>query len=140
MAPEQITGSSDEIGPACDIYALGVVMYELLTGWTPFSGNLATVLGSIVSEPAPAPRTHAADLDPVLDAICLRALAKCPAERFGSAREFGDVLGAYLREGGAAADALLCQAASASARIDATSDPARRGVFARMLAAVFGGR
>lgn len=137
MAPEQITGSSDEIGPACDIYALGVVLYELLTGWTPFSGNLATMLGSIVSAPPPPPRTHCPDLDPALDAICLRALAKNPAERFRSAREFADVIDTYLREGAAASTARLASAGGEPRpQTGAPPETPPRGVFGRMLRTV----
>lgn len=139
MAPEQITGSSDEIGPACDIYALGVVLYELLTGWTPFSGNLATMLGSIVSAPAPPLRTHSPDLDPALDAICLRALAKNPAERYASAREFSEIIDTYLRDGAAASAARLsATAGNRRAEASAALDRPRSGMFGRMLASVFG--
>lgn len=99
MAPEQITGRAEDVGPACDVYALGVILYELLTGWTPFSGSLATLLGSIVSdEPTPL-RKHCPDLSPALEALCLRALEKEPKRRFASAREMGATIDAYLQHG-----------------------------------------
>jgi serine/threonine-protein kinase len=133
MAPEQITGSSDDIGPACDIYALGVVLYELLTGWTPFSGNLATILGSIVSEPPPPPRTRCPELDPVLEAVCLRALAKHPADRFASARQFAEIIDVYLRNGPAAASQMLPHVAPPTPPVSPSSAAPDPGVFKRLL-------
>ena len=55
MAPEQIRGDLKEIGPACDIYALGVILYELLTGRLPFSGSGLAVAGQILTQDATAP-------------------------------------------------------------------------------------
>jgi serine/threonine protein kinase len=92
MAPEQIMGETDRIGPAADVYSLGVVLYELLTGWMPFSGNLATLLGSIVSDPPPPLATHVPGIDPRLEAICLKAIAKLPEDRYVSAAEFAQAL------------------------------------------------
>jgi serine/threonine protein kinase len=97
MAPEQITGSAADIGPACDVYALGVLLYELVTGWQPFTGNLATLLGSIVADPPTPPRKHCPDLDPLLEAICLKALEKEPAKRHSTAAELADAIGSYAR-------------------------------------------
>jgi len=54
MAPEQLRGESKEIGPACDIYALGVILYELLTGCLPFVGSGLAVVGQILTQ-APLP-------------------------------------------------------------------------------------
>lgn len=102
MAPEQITGTADDIGPACDIYALGIVLYELLTGATPFSGNAATILGSIVSEPPPPLSRRCPGIEPVLEALCLRALAKSPSNRYASAQELADCIADYLAVGPAA--------------------------------------
>ena len=79
MSPEQAFGDVETIGPGCDIYSLGVIMYELLTGRVPFEGPEAFVLGQILFvEPAP-PSTYRSDLDPQLEAICLKAIAKSPA-------------------------------------------------------------
>ena len=75
MAPEQVRGDLKAIGPACDIYALGVILYELLTGRLPFSGSGLAVAGQILTE-TPPPSTHRSDLDPALEAICLKAMAK----------------------------------------------------------------
>ena len=58
MAPEQIRGDLKEIGPACDIYALGVILYELLTGRLPFSGSGLAVAGQILTQAPLPPSTH----------------------------------------------------------------------------------
>ena len=76
MAPEQVRGDPDEIGPACDIYALGVILYELLTGRLPFAGRYPVLMAQILTQPPLPPSTHRPGLDPALDAICLKAMAK----------------------------------------------------------------
>lgn len=87
MAPEQIEADQNKIGPATDLYSLGVIFFELLTGRTPFAGSGLAVLGRALTEPATFP-DDASDLSPQLKAVCLRALAKDPAERYSSADEF----------------------------------------------------
>jgi tetratricopeptide (TPR) repeat protein len=81
MAPEQVEGG--QITPATDIYALGVVMYEMLTGVQPFVADtpLAIALKRL-KEAAPPPRMHVPDLDPVWEAVILRCLERDPADRF----------------------------------------------------------
>lgn len=96
MAPEQITSDAAGIGPGCDIYALGIILYELVTGWQPFAGNLATLLGSIVSDPPTPPRKHCPDLDASLEQICLKCLEKDSSHRYESAKELADVLDKWL--------------------------------------------
>lgn len=123
MAPEQINGSADDIGPACDVYALGVVLYELLAGAPPFSGNVATIFGSIVSEPPPPLRLYCPGIEPVLDALCLRALAKSPADRYPSAQEFADCIAAYLADGPAAVAERVAPALPPESRPDSVAPP-----------------
>src|SRR5262249_37432542 len=79
MAPEQVAGDLRAIGPATDIYALGVILFELLTGRRPFRGpTLYALYEQILKVPPVAPSTLRPGLDPRLDAVCLRAMAKAP--------------------------------------------------------------
>ncbi len=95
MPPEQVLDAST-IGPAADVYSLGVILFELLTGRRPFEGPLAAVYGQILHTPAPVPSSLRPDLDSQLDAICLKAMAKKEDERFGSVTALIDALSRYL--------------------------------------------
>ena len=129
MAPEQITGDAQSIGPTCDTYSLGVLMYELLTGWAPFSGNLATLLGSIVSEPPTPPTKHNPDLPPALESICLRALEKDPANRYQTVIELSQAIEDY-REG-------RSQDATNGGAAAETPEPPRSGFLGRFMSSIF---
>ena len=96
MAPEQVRGNTEKIGFAADVYGLGVVLYELLTGRLPFEGAVEQVMKSVLREVVPPPSSRRSDLDPELEALCLRALQKDADARFGSMREFADALADYL--------------------------------------------
>src|SRR5262249_17343656 len=105
MAPEQAEGRLDLLGPATDVYGLGAILYEILTGRPPLGGGDAPgVLRRVVREPAAPPRSVVPAAPPALEAVCLKALAKKPAGRFGSAKELagevqnwlaGEPVGAY---------------------------------------------
>jgi serine/threonine protein kinase/tetratricopeptide (TPR) repeat protein/ActR/RegA family two-component response regulator len=88
MAPEQVEGGA--VTPATDIYALGVVLFELVTGTWPFMAEtpLRTAVKRL-QEPPPSPRIHVPDLDPVWEETILRCLARAPADRFVT---IGDVV------------------------------------------------
>ncbi|MBX7106748.1 MAG: serine/threonine protein kinase, partial [Gemmataceae bacterium] len=92
MAPEQL--AEGRSGPATDIYALGVVLYELLTGRLPFRAAAADLWRQVIHEPAPPPSRHRRGLSPTLDAACVKALAKRPEDRFASMAAFADALDA----------------------------------------------
>jgi eukaryotic-like serine/threonine-protein kinase len=98
MAPEQVQGSG-EVTPAADLYALGVVAYEMFTGRRPFEHPdlVPLLLMQIQSLPDP-PRSINPSLDPVLEGMILKLLEKQPGRRFGSCRELGAELDA-LRQG-----------------------------------------
>jgi hypothetical protein len=103
MAPEQIAGDSAAMGPSCDIYSLGVILYELLAGRLPFQGNLEALIGQILLDDPPPPSQFRPDLDAGLEAICLKALAKKPADRYGTMSAFATALSDHVRGTAAAA-------------------------------------
>jgi tRNA A-37 threonylcarbamoyl transferase component Bud32 len=97
MSPEQASGRRD-LGPASDVYSLGAILYELLTGRAPFheESPLDTLVQVLESEPTP-PRRLSPQVPAELELICLRCLEKTPAERFASAHEVAHTLGAFLK-------------------------------------------
>jgi serine/threonine protein kinase len=100
MSPEQAGGEIHKVGPAADIHALGVILYELLTGRRPFEGRtLMEMLMQLQSyEPQPPSRWRQG-LSADLDAICLKCLAKQPEFRYVTAGELADDLERFLQGG-----------------------------------------
>ena len=97
MAPEQADGRTREVGPAADVHALGVLLYELLTGRRPFPGpSVVETLEQIRSVAPTPPRSLVPTLPRDLETACLKCLEKDPARRYADARTLADDLRNYL--------------------------------------------
>ncbi len=88
MPPEQAAGRLSQIDARSDLYALGVILYEMLTGHPPFKGrNLSETVYKVIHEDPPAPRTLKPRLPADLEAVCLKAMEKEKARRYASAED-----------------------------------------------------
>jgi serine/threonine protein kinase len=98
MSPEQSAGESENIGPLCDVYSLGAVLFHLLTGQAPFGGaNVFEIVHRVQSDPPKRPRDLVPSIPEALETICLRCLAKDPRERYATAQALADDLNRYLQ-------------------------------------------
>ena len=97
MAPEQAMQQSHPLTASTDIYGLGAILYEMLTGRPPFRGaDAQSTIEAVLHESPPSPRSLRSGLSRDLEAICLRCLEKQPADRFATARELADDLQRFI--------------------------------------------
>jgi serine/threonine protein kinase len=99
MSPEQAMGETASIGPATDIYSLGIIFYEMLAGRVPFEGNVTAVLTQIATADAKPLSEYGLDIGPAIVAIVSRMMARKVEDRFASMDEVVSELTAYLKEG-----------------------------------------
>jgi eukaryotic-like serine/threonine-protein kinase len=99
MSPEQAQGLIDQLGPASDVYSLGASLYELITGKAPFhEKKLSAVIAKVIAGDFPPPRALDRTIPAPLEAICLKAMAKKPEDRYGSVRALAQDLEHWLAD------------------------------------------
>ncbi len=96
MAPEQAAGDIHLVGPATDIYGLGTILYEMLTGCQPFQGSVGEIMSKILTEDPVPVSVHRKGTDENLESICRKAMARQTDDRYATMEELAVDLAAYL--------------------------------------------
>ncbi len=135
MSPEQIRGELEEVGTTADIYALGVILYELLTGQLPFRGPIAKVVYAIVHDVPAAPSTISHEIEPELEAICAKMMAKNRDERYQSMDDVAAKLKRYLKGVGKKPSATSSASKSRAETISSTAQLTETGALNAFFAA-----
>jgi serine/threonine protein kinase len=113
MSPEQAAGRVGAIGPTTDVYSLGAILYELLTGRPPFAADVWNVTAmKVLHELPPVPSSVVASVPRELEAICLKCLEKRQEDRYATAQSLADDLGRFL-----AGESVVAAPASESKRL-----------------------
>ncbi|NQT12573.1 MAG: SUMF1/EgtB/PvdO family nonheme iron enzyme, partial [Planctomycetes bacterium] len=118
MSPEQAEADFSRVGPASDLYSLGVICYELLTGQLPFQGPIAAVIVGIVRDEPRRPSELRPSLDKRLETICLKMMAKSPDDRYPTAAEVAAALRQFLEETATGSKSLAKSASQADRELD----------------------
>jgi serine/threonine protein kinase/tetratricopeptide (TPR) repeat protein len=99
MSPEQAAGDSENVGPATDTYALGAMLYQLLTGRAPYHGsNNAEIVAQVKSSPPQRPSEVTRGVPKALEAVCVKAMARFPAERYTTASDLAKDIERWLAD------------------------------------------
>ncbi len=98
MSPEQAEGHHERLGPRSDVYSLGATLYSLLTGKPPFAGEMVDVIRAVQRGEFRPPRQRNASIDEPLEAICLKAMAHRPEDRYASCGALADDLDRWMAD------------------------------------------